>query len=80
MLRTVGNVKFNPASIIGQGHFGLVFSGLLEDDSQKVAVKRLVKGQVDVPLIKREAELMMHLKNHSNVLRYICCEADDDFL
>jgi len=80
MWRTVGKVSFNPAKIIGKGNFGLVFAGLLKDETKKVAVKRLEKVQVDHSLIKREAELMMQLKNHSNILRYICCEADDDFL
>ena len=75
----MGKVSFYPDTTIGKGHFGSVFSGKL-DGAQEVAIKRIEKVLLDFPLIIREAELMMQLKNHSNVLRYICCEVDNDFL
>ncbi|XP_048564784.1 receptor-like serine/threonine-protein kinase SD1-8 [Triticum urartu] len=68
---------FDPDSKIGQGGFGSVYMGKLED-GQEVAVKRLSKKSVQgVGEFKNEVKLIAKLQ-HRNLVKLLGCCIDDD--
>lgn len=60
--------KFRPENVIGEGGFGRVYSGLL-DDGTKVAVKVLTRDQGGKEFIA-EVEMLSRL-HHRNVVKLI---------
>lgn len=87
MATRVGNtsLSYDPNNIIGRGSCGTtVFQGFhtVFGSDKPVAVKRIVKSSQHAAesAILREVELMKKVKNHFNILRYICTETDDNFL
>ncbi len=81
---TVGKLSFDDGKMLGQGGFGIVYSGfyLMSESSKpaEVAVKRVEKGRVNVTAIESEMELMKKA-NHANILRYIHTETNNpDFM
>ncbi|XBI29462.1 hypothetical protein VPH35_053446 [Triticum aestivum] len=68
---------FDPDSKIGQGGFGSVYMGKLED-GQEVAVKRLSKKSVQgVGEFKNEVKLIAKLQ-HRNLVKLLGCCIDED--
>ncbi|XP_037414374.1 receptor-like serine/threonine-protein kinase SD1-8 [Triticum dicoccoides] len=68
---------FDPDSKIGQGGFGSVYMGKLED-GQEVAVKRLSKKSVQgVREFKNEVKLIAKLQ-HRNLVKLLGCCIDED--
>ncbi|KAI5007383.1 receptor-like serine/threonine-protein kinase SD1-8 [Hordeum vulgare subsp. vulgare] len=68
---------FSPDCKIGQGGFGSVYMGKLED-GQEVAVKRLSKKSVQgVGEFKNEVKLIAKLQ-HRNLVKLLGCCIDDD--
>ena len=86
--KRVGNVSYDPNAVLGRGSFSLVYRGSLElnhnnecnDRPLEVAVKRLQYSQQEANVIRREIKLMQEFSDHSNILRYICTEKNDDFV
>ncbi|XP_050221604.1 G-type lectin S-receptor-like serine/threonine-protein kinase RKS1 isoform X2 [Mercurialis annua] len=82
-LRTISAVtnNFNPANKLGQGGFGSVYKGKL-DDGQEIAVKRLShsSGQ-GISEFKTEAALIAKLQ-HRNLVKLIgsCIEGEERML
>ena len=72
-------VSYDPNRIIGNGSYAIVYEGLYEN-TKKVAVKRILRGQVDEMLIKEEVHIMLKADDHPNILRCLCCKINDDFL
>jgi len=79
-MKNVGNkVSYDPNQIIGNGSYAIVYEGLYEN-TKKVAVKRILRGQVDEMLIKEEFHIMLKADDHPNILRCLFCEMNDDFM
>lgn len=83
----VGKLSFDQANILGKGSLGTaVYSGfyLRSTSASKptaVAIKRIVKTNPDqCAVILKEAKLMKKTSHHSNVLRIIHTELNNDFL
>lgn len=72
-------ISYDRSKKLGEGGFAIVYEGLFEG-SKKVAVKRILKDHVSYPLITKETKIMLEVSDHQNVLRYICCETNRDFL
>ena len=77
---SVGKLSYSRENIIGQGAFGTVFEGFLED-TKPVAVKRIQKSctSSDEPFVTREIDIMLTAA-HPNILRILCFEMNDDFM
>jgi len=74
----VGHLSYDPKSIIGRGSYGTtVFKGI---HLGPVAVKRILRNEVNDSAIQIEVELMKKAIDHPNILRYYCTEMNDDFL
>lgn len=79
MTTKIGDVRFDQKTIIGRGSYGnTVFKGFYIDKA--VAVKRVLRSEVNEQAVQQEVELMKKAKDHPNVLRYICTDTNDDFL
>ena len=72
-------VRYDPSRIVGNGSYASVYEGLYEN-TKKVVVKRILRGQVDEMLLKEEVYIMLKADDHPNILRCLCCEMNDDFL
>jgi len=80
--RVDGHLSYNPNKIIGQGSFGtIVFEGRLEGIDSKVAVKRLqISNMKNEQIPKFEKDFLTSKIDHSNILRYLHTQKNDDFL
>lgn len=79
-MRTIGTkVSYDPNCIVNRGSCGTtVFIGQFEDVKQ-VALKRIQLASMSGPYLN-EAKLMLTVDGHPNIIRYYCCEKDEDFL
>ena len=67
----VGNISFNPLSVLGKGCEGtFVYRGKF--DNREVAVKRVLAACFSIA--DREVELLRESDEHPNVVRYFCME------
>ncbi|VDN59955.1 unnamed protein product [Dracunculus medinensis] len=72
----IGNILYNPQTILGRGCDGtIVYRGKF--DGRQVAVKRVVAEMVH--LVNREVDLLRESDAHLNVIRYFCLESDSHF-
>merc|ERR1712051_1177058 len=72
----VGNVIFDPTTILGKGCGGtFVYKGKF--DNRDVAVKRVLAACFTIA--DREVELLRESDEHPNVIRYFCMEQDRQF-
>ena len=75
-LKVVGKISFDSKDVIGRGSSGTcVYRGLFEN-SQRVAVKRVISDYFT--LAEREIELLRSLQ-HNHLVRYFATESDDLF-
>ncbi len=82
-LTRVGNLGYDSKCVIGRGSFGSVFNGFhLGEGSNRrpVAVKRVLRSEINESAVQQEVELMKRAIHHSNILRYISTEMNDDFV
>ncbi|WOL12018.1 serine/threonine-protein kinase PBS1-like [Canna indica] len=70
--------KFNPDCLIGEGGFGRVYKGHLEDTNQGVAVKQLEKNGLQGNREFLVEVLMLSLLHHQNLVNLIGYCADGD--
>jgi len=75
-------MSYNPHNVIGRGAFGTVHPGFVSDYPNKVAVKRLCRHECIIGDFDycREVEILQKAHSHTNILRFICTEQNDDFL
>ncbi|KAL2101092.1 hypothetical protein ACEWY4_002853 [Coilia grayii] len=72
----VGNITFNPRSVLGHGAEGtIVYRG--QFDNRAVAVKRILPECFS--FADREVQLLRESDEHPNVIRYFCTERDRQF-
>ncbi|KAF7698222.1 serine/threonine-protein kinase/endoribonuclease IRE1-like [Silurus meridionalis] len=72
----VGNITFNPRSVLGHGAEGtIVYRGHF--DNRQVAVKRILPECFS--FADREVQLLRESDEHPNVIRYFCTERDRQF-
>lgn len=72
----VGNITFNPKSVLGHGAEGtIVYRG--QFDNRPVAVKRILPECFS--FADREVQLLRESDEHPNVIRYFCTERDRQF-
>ena len=72
----IGGLSFNLDDLIGEGSFGAVYKGTYV--STKVAVKRVLKTEVDV-----DAAILHKAHQdgfHSNIIIYNCVKQDGHFM
>ncbi len=81
MIKALGGFWYYPKDIIGQGSFGIVFSGFYSL-FEPVAIKRINADVNNKSAYEDEVELMIKAKDHPNILRYISnhFETNDDFM
>lgn len=72
-------VSYNPNNILTRGSYGTtVFIGLFEGVKQ-VALKRFQRICITDSFLN-EAQLMLRVNGHPNIIRYYCCEMDEYFM
>lgn len=80
MKRTLGKLSYDRNDVIGHGSFGIVFKGVFEG-VKPVAIKRIDRTSADSSAeFKKEAEIMLRVRDHPNIIRYFCYEMDEHFL
>lgn len=82
-LTRVGNLSYDPKCVIGRGSYGSVFNGFHNEEGlnrRPVAVKRVLRSEVNESAVQQEVELMKRAIEHRNILRYISTEMNDDFV
>jgi len=72
-------LSYDPNDKIGQGTFGIVYSGFYSQSSP-VAVKQIQIGYFNEDEVKREVEIMKIAHKHCNILKYIHFEKNADYL
>lgn len=72
---TVGNISFDPNTVIGEGNTSTVYDGKFQN--RDVAVKQIAKTQLQV--VEREIDLLVKSDGHPNILRYFFVEQDNDY-
>ncbi len=79
MTTKVGSLRLDQKTIIGRGSYGTtVFNGLYIHKA--VAVKRILRSEVNELVVQQEVELMKKAIDHPHILRYICTDMNDDLL
>ena len=79
MKKVSEELSYDPNDKMGQGAFGIVYSGFYSQFTP-VAVKQIQLGRVKAEDVKEEVELMIKAKGHPNILRYISKETNEDFM
>ena len=65
---------------IGSGAFGHVYAGIDSKDGREVAVKRVEKVRMRQREDRREIKNLLRLTDCEQVVRYLSCHGDQDFL
>jgi len=74
----IGKLSYDPKKLIGRGAFSNVYHGLFEGKT-RVAVKRIPKSETENNHgIMNEVNMFKDL-DHSNIVKYIGMEMNDDF-
>ena len=84
-MEKVGSLlSYDKKIVLGRGTYSYVYHGFLKNNNgsnKAVAVKRCFQiGEVNTDAIQQEVELMKRAIHHSNILRYISTEMNDDFV
>ncbi|MED6224345.1 Calcium-dependent protein kinase 18 [Stylosanthes scabra] len=76
--------RFTLGKLLGHGQFGYTYVGIDKANGDRVAVKRLEKAKMVLPIavedVKREVKILKELTGHENVVQFYNAFEDDSFV
>ncbi|XP_057449271.1 calcium-dependent protein kinase 28-like [Lotus japonicus] len=76
--------KFSLGKLLGHGQFGYTYVGIDKFNGDRVAVKRLEKNKMVLPIavedVKREVKILKALTGHENVVQFHNAFEDDSYV
>ncbi|KAL2348607.1 hypothetical protein Fmac_002607 [Flemingia macrophylla] len=76
--------RFSLGKLLGHGQFGYTYVGVDKVNGDRVAVKRLEKGKMVLPIavedVKREVKILKELTGHENVVQFYNAFEDDSYV
>ncbi|KAL9328220.1 hypothetical protein ACSQ67_003223 [Phaseolus vulgaris] len=76
--------KFSLGKLLGHGQFGYTYVGIDKANGDRVAVKRLEKNKMVLPIavedVKREVKILKELTGHENVVQFYNAFEDDSYV
>lgn len=76
--------RFSLGKLLGHGQFGYTYVGVDKSNGDRVAVKRLEKAKMVLPIavedVKREVKILKELTGHENVVQFYNAFDDDSYV
>ncbi|KAI4327732.1 hypothetical protein L6164_020158 [Bauhinia variegata] len=76
--------RYSLGKLLGHGQFGYTYIGVDKANGDRVAVKRLEKGKMVLPIavedVKREVRILKELTGHENVVQFYNAFEDDSYV
>ncbi|XP_057818780.1 calcium-dependent protein kinase 28 isoform X2 [Cryptomeria japonica] len=76
--------NYSIGKLLGHGQFGYTFVATHKHTAERVAVKRIEKKKIVLPIafedVKREVKILQALNGHENVVQFYNAFEDDDFV
>ncbi|XP_057761990.1 calcium-dependent protein kinase 28-like isoform X1 [Arachis stenosperma] len=76
--------RFTLGKLLGHGQFGYTYVGIDKANGDRVAVKRLEKAKMVLPIavedVKREVKILKELTGHENVVQFYNAFEDDSYV
>ncbi|XP_014521026.1 calcium-dependent protein kinase 28-like [Vigna radiata var. radiata] len=76
--------RFSLGKLLGHGQFGYTYVGIDKANGDRVAVKRLEKNKMVLPIavedVKREVKILKELTGHENVVQFYNAFEDDSYV
>ncbi|XP_061345597.1 calcium-dependent protein kinase 28-like isoform X1 [Gastrolobium bilobum] len=76
--------RFSLGKLLGHGQFGYTYVGINKANGDRVAVKRLEKNKMVLPIavedVKREVKILKELTGHENVVQFYNAFEDDSYV
>ncbi|CAJ2646578.1 calcium-dependent protein kinase 28-like [Trifolium pratense] len=76
--------RFSLGKLLGHGQFGYTYVGVDKSNGDRVAVKRLEKAKMVLPIavedVKREVKILKELTGHENVVQFYNAFEDDSYV
>ncbi|KAK1326642.1 Calcium-dependent protein kinase 28 [Acorus calamus] len=76
--------RYTMGRLIGHGHFGYTFAATDNSNGDRVAVKRIEKNKMILPIavedVKREVKILKALTGHENVVQFHNAFEDDSYV
>ena len=76
--------RFSLGKLLGHGQFGYTYVGIDKTNGDRVAVKRLEKSKMVLPIavedVKREVKILKELTGHENVVQFFNAFEDDSYV
>ncbi|XP_058777776.1 calcium-dependent protein kinase 28-like isoform X1 [Vicia villosa] len=76
--------RFSLGKLLGHGQFGYTYVGIDKSSGDRVAVKRLEKAKMILPIavedVKREVKILKELTGHENVVQFFNAFEDDSYV
>lgn len=76
--------RFSLGKLLGHGQFGYTYVGVDKSHGDRVAVKRLEKSKMVLPIavedVKREVKILKALTGHENVVQFYNAFEDDSYV
>ncbi|KAL5099557.1 hypothetical protein RYX36_003884 [Vicia faba] len=76
--------RFSLGKLLGHGQFGYTYVGIDKSNGDRVAVKRLEKAKMVLPIavedVKREVKILKELTGHENVVQFFNAFEDDSYV
>ncbi|RDX96956.1 Calcium-dependent protein kinase 28, partial [Mucuna pruriens] len=76
--------RFSLGKLLGHGQFGYTYVGVDKVNGDRVAVKRLEKSKMVLPIavedVKREVKILKELTGHENVVQFYNAFEDDSYV
>ncbi|KAG5062188.1 hypothetical protein JHK85_003371 [Glycine max] len=78
------NQRYSLGKLLGHGQFGYTYVGIDKANGDRVAVKRLEKSKMVLPIavedVKREVKILKALTGHENVVQFYNAFEDDSYV
>ncbi|CAN1227154.1 Calcium-dependent protein kinase 16 [Linum perenne] len=78
------NKRYTIGKLLGHGQFGYTYVATDKDNGDRVAVKRIDKGKMILPIavedVKREVKILRQLAGHENVVHFVNAFEDDSYV
>ncbi|KAI4314753.1 hypothetical protein L6164_027630 [Bauhinia variegata] len=76
--------RYSLGKLLGHGQFGYTYVGVDKANGDRVAVKRIEKGKMILPIavedVKREVKILKELTGHENVVQFYNAFEDDSYV
>ncbi|KAF7809657.1 Calcium-dependent protein kinase 28 [Senna tora] len=78
------SLQYSLGKLLGHGQFGYTYVGVNKANGDRVAVKRLEKNKMVLPIavedVKREVKILKQLTGHENVVQFYNAFEDDSYV